>query len=178
MHDELITDFFAKGVGITNDPDAFKIVESILPTVTFKPDGISKYCLLAEETDTLVDALEDTGDWLFEKYLSQIFQKNNLVYTHLWKGADDDTQIWHNDYREGADLSFLLYFNNLNEETGGGFEIKEEDSDDIVGPIYPNKYDVLLFNQQKNWVHQVTPLKKLPVERLVMNFGFGTERWI
>lgn len=172
----ILDDFFVKGIGKVNDPDAFQFLLPIIDKLNFQSDGLSEYCLIAKETEELVDALEDTGDYLFNKYLNLVFQKNDLVYTSIWKGADRDAQVWHNDYDEGADLAFLCYFDNMTEETGGGLSFRDGQNNIVVDTLYPNKFDVVLFNQQERWHHKVTPLNQIPCERLVMNFGYNTNR--
>lgn len=173
---DILNDFFVRGIGTVNNPDAFQFVLPILDRVTFQPDGLSEYCLLADETEELIDALEDTADYLYDTYLSSVFKQNDLIYTSLWKGADRDAQVWHNDYIEGADLAFLCYFDSMTEETGGGLSFRDGQNNVIVDTLFPNKFDVVLFNQQERWHHKVTPLKQIPCERLVMNFGFNTNR--
>lgn len=173
----ILDSFFSTGLGRVNDPEIFKIVEPIIEKQKYKTDGISEYCLIAEENDELIDALEETADMLYEKYLSIIFKKNELIYTSLWKGVDKDAMVWHNDYCEGADLAFLCYFHTLNEHTGGSLQLHDLEKPDDIITVIPKKYDVVLFNQHLRWEHRVTPLIEIPTDRTVMNFGFQTENY-
>jgi hypothetical protein len=174
--EKLLNEFFANGIGCVNDPNLFEEVESILEKVTFKADGFSEYCHIAEETEDLVAALEETGEIIYDKYLSLVFKKNDLIYTSLWKGVDDDAKVWHNDYCEGADLAFLLYFHDLDENTGGALQLKNKETGEIK-TIWPKKYDVVIFDQHLKWEHRVIPLINVPSDRTVMNFGFQTEKY-
>lgn len=174
--EKLLSGFFLNGIGCVNDPSLFTRVEEILDNVVFKTDGISEYCLMAEKTKELNDALEETGEDIFKKYMSSVFSYNDLIYTSLWKGLDDDAKEWHNDYREGSDLAFLMYFHDLNEETGGGLQITNTKTNNIE-TVWPKKYDIVMFEQRLNWKHRVIPLTKIPSDRTVMNFGFHTEKY-
>lgn len=174
--EHLLNNFFTNGIGCVNDPTLFTRVQSILDSTVFKEDGFSEYCHIAEESDKLIDALEYTGDQIYNKYLSLVFKKNDLIYTSLWKGVDDDAKVWHNDYCEGADLAFLLYFHDLTEETGGALQLKNNETG-IIKTVWPKKYDIILFEQHLKWEHRVLPLKVVPSDRTVMNFGFHTEKY-
>ena len=174
--EKLLSDYFLNGIGRVNDPSLFSKVEEILDSIVFKTDGVSEYCLMAEKTEQLNNALEETGNDIFNKYMSVVFNYNDLVYTSLWKGVDDDAKLWHNDYCEGSDLAFLLYFHDLNEETGGGLQITNIQTNQIE-TVWPKKYDVVMFEQHQNWRHRVIPLTKIPLDRTVMNFGFHTEKY-
>jgi hypothetical protein len=174
--EKLLHGFFLNGIGCVNDPSLFVKIEEILDDVVFKTDGVSEYCLMAERTEELDDALEETGNDIFKKYMSVVFNRNNLTYASLWKGVDDDAKLWHNDYCEGSDLAFLLYFHDLNEETGGGLQIIDTETDHII-TVWPKKYDIVMFEQHTKWRHRVTPLTKVPSDRTVMNFGFHTEKY-
>jgi hypothetical protein len=172
----LLNSFFTDGIGCVNDPSLFEKIESMMNIIEFKTDDISEYCHLAQETEDLVDALEDTAQKIYDKYLSLVFRKNQLIYTSLWKGVDDDAKVWHNDYCEGADLAFLLYFHDLTEETGGALQLKNSETG-YIKTIWPKKYDVVLFDQHLKWEHRVIPLITVPSDRTVMNFGFQTEKY-
>lgn len=173
---KLLTDFFLNGIGCVNDPSLFVKIEEMLGDVVFKTDGVSEYCLMAEKTKELNNALDEIGNNIFNKYMSNAFTYNNLIYTSLWKGVDDDAKEWHNDHCEGSDVAFLMYFHDLNEETGGGLQITNIESEHIE-TVWPKKYDIVMFEQGLKWKHRVVPLTKIPSDRTVINFGFRTEKY-
>jgi hypothetical protein len=174
--EQLLSEFFLDGIGCVNDSSLFTKVEEILDDVIFKTDGVSKYCLMAEKTKELSAVLQETGNSIFNKYMSPVFNYNNLVYTSLWKGVEDSTTVWHNDYREKCDLAFIMFFHNLSKETGGGLQITNTETNNIK-TVWPKKYDIVMFEQHLHWNHRVIPLVKIPSDRTVMNFGFRTEKY-
>lgn len=173
----ILNDFFSNGLGVVNDPEIFELIEPIISKQNYVSDNISEYCLIAEENDELIDFLEKTSELIYEKYLSVIFRKKELIYSSLWKGVDKDAMVWHNDYCEGADLAFLCYFHTMTPETGGALQLHDTEKPDDIITVYPKKYDIVLFNQHLRWEHRVTPLKEVPTERTVMNFGYQTENY-
>jgi hypothetical protein len=174
---QILNDFFSNGIGCVNDPEIFKFVEPIVEKQIYKSKEDSNHCLRAEFNDELVYALDETSNFLFETYLSVIYEQIKIMYYSLWKGLDEHSMEWHNDYCEGTDLSFLCYFNTLTEETGGSLQFRNQENSNDVITFFPKKYDVIICNQNLLWQHRVTPLKTSPLNRTVMNFGYQTEKY-
>lgn len=97
------------------------------------------------------------------KDFSHILKFDVLSY-HVCK----DVQAWHNDAElsfEGQNASINCFFDDMGEDVGGAF-IMQPYSDNPgneflnISSVYPKKYDVIILNQNRNWLHRVQPSTK------------------
>lgn len=117
------------------------------------------------------------GLWLLRKTQKKInrliLKDKDSIFGNVdaWRGIDQQTDTWHTDHIEGSNTAFLMYLTDMDESTGGGIEIKRENSPNRV-TIYPKKYDIVVLNQTDEFRHRVINLKKT-INRDVANIEFN-----
>lgn len=83
-----------------------------------------------------------------------------LIQNHfLGFGASASVKQWRNNYGTAFathNVTVDCYFDDTSEETGGAFEIKHSEQGEIRR-FYPKKNTIIIFNQNKEWLHRVTP---------------------
>ena len=105
-----------------------------------------------------------------EEVLLKSLPGSFVQHHFLGFGANTDIKPWHNDYGSafpGHNATINLFFDDTSEETGGAFEIKHAERDQ-VRQFYPRKNTAIIFNQNKEWLHRVTPSNRL---RRVISFA-------
>lgn len=104
---------------------------------------------------------------------------NHCIYFNdMWNGTDPSSVIWHNDLMrcwKGFNSSFNCYFDQSGPEIGGRFESHpfEEELPESAVPIaghYPDKYSILIINQNSNFLHRVS---KCDVQRRMFTYACG-----
>lgn len=176
MKDELLYSLIANGHYHTNHKEVFKFLEPIIPSIKWLQDEeINHKC--AEPSSDINEALNKTAEILYKKYLSYIDQSAKVGYTFIWNGTEDSVCKWHNDLKEGPNICFLLYLTDVSEQCGGKIEIRKKDTKKVTGSITPKKYDIVMFSQESDWEHRVSPFLCGPMERITINIGFCV-KWI
>lgn len=99
-------------------------------------------------------------------YLNQFFQEYRLIRSGSWEGIDDQSKDWHNDRKEGHNISFLIYLDKCSPESGGQLEVKTNDFKSI---IYPEPGLVVILNQSMHFKHRALPCK---TRRRVLSFDY------
>lgn len=84
----------------------------------------------------------------------------------LWEGVNNDAVNWHNDYGEGPNCFFLLYFSDMNETTGGAVFFRNKFQE---WKLYPQKGLLVAVNCLNNFEHKA---EKANQERIVASFYF------
>lgn len=166
-----MTSFFTKGFTVENNPNVFHPILKILDSLEWDQKDYTYWYWRPKETSVLKDALIETHEILSKQYISKIFSNYKFGYRDLWNGIDIGADNFHNDLNEGPNVFFLLYFNTMDDTTGGGIGFRDSVTKEETGFLYPQKYDVLLGSQQSSWEHRVEKMKK-QTNRIVANFGF------
>ena len=84
----------------------------------------------------------------------------------LWKGVNLDATNWHNDYREGPNCFFLLYYSNMDENTNGAVYFRNKLEE---WKLYPQKGMLVAVNCLNNFEHKA----EIPnSKRVVASFYF------
>jgi hypothetical protein len=119
-----------------------------------------------KDDDNLDNAIKSINEKLVT-ILNKSFQSVDVGKTELWKGTEPTSCDWHNDLREGWNLFALVYFNDMNEETGGSISFKNAQEE--VFTVYP-KYGTCIFVNMMPWYyHKVEQVKNSNIERVVLN---------
>lgn len=167
------TGFFTEGYIRMNNPEVFKPLEEIVSTITWvkSPEGM----FIPKINRKIKEALKETHDLLAKTYIQQVFQRYELGYSSIWNGVDTLATRWHCDYTtEKPNAMFLLYLNDMSEETGGAFGYRNAVTKEETGFFYPKKYDVVFGSQQPSWEHKATKINNM-ADRITANFGFIIE---
>jgi len=75
---------------------------------------------------------------------------------------DEESLEWHNDSHENENKKYLTancFFDNCSPEVGGFFDIKSIIMNDFKR-VYPKKNNIIIFNQDTNFVHRAGRSKK------------------
>jgi hypothetical protein len=84
----------------------------------------------------------------------------------IWEGVNQDALNWHNDYREGPNCFFLLYFSDMDESKGGAVYFRNKVRE---WKIYPQKGLLVAVNCLNNFQHKA---EKSNCKRIVSSFYF------
>jgi len=103
---------------------------------------------------------------LKSEYIDIAFPDNKFIKYILWEGVDADSATFHTDVFEGMNCFFILYFDDMKEETGGVVGFKYEG---IVDKHYPKRGDLILFNQSPGFFHMA---EKATIPRRQASFDF------
>lgn len=91
-----------------------------------------------------------------------------LQFDFYTDSVNDHVQMWHSDAQyamPGQNATVNCFFSNTNESIGGRFDMAPY-SADIIGTkklpgyftsIYPQCYDIVIFNQNRNFLHKAIP---------------------
>ncbi len=163
--------FFNNGFCVINDTEAFKHLEEIesWEWINWKDQGLQ----LIKRTKEIEQAINDTQLLLAEKYIKHLDSEYKLGGDcEIVNGMDDATLSWHNDNIEGYNLCVLLYWDDMDEETGGMTRFRDIKTQKLTGEFFPKKYSVSFMNHCKRFEHIVTPMK-IPVNRRVALFNYN-----
>lgn len=147
--------------------------------------GQGAYCFSAREVLSILDLSEFTMDevrteqWtayaqriiplIQEKYLSDF--NATLKYDFTCGHTNGNVRKWHSDAEyvlPGQNATINCFFDDTSEETGGRFDITPY-RDGIYGStrediemlsIYPKKHSIIIFNQNRNWLHKATEVNR------------------
>lgn len=134
-----------------------------------------KNCELFEEENyedfippKILSVLKNVQQKIAEKHLKKIFNSYIPTSVGVWDGVDSGSQKWHNDRNEGkgVDCNFLLYFDDMEEETGGALYIKGPLSEE---KIYPKRDMLIWLNQSEKFLHKADRSLK---QRRLASFEF------
>lgn len=99
---------------------------------------------------------------LSEMYFHEL--KHELRFSDMWSSANPNTYEWHNDTLRcwpGFNSSVNCYFDSTDLETGGSLQMHPntyaeiEDNSRDINEVYPQQFDVIVINQNSNWMHRV-----------------------
>ncbi|YP_009212928.1 hypothetical protein AVU38_gp079 [Ralstonia phage RSL2] len=91
-----------------------------------------------------------------------------LTFDFFAESVNDHVQHWHSDAQYAMpeqNATINCFFDNTSETLGGRFDMAPY-SADIIGTkklpgyftsIYPQAYDVIIFNQNRNFLHKAVP---------------------
>lgn len=167
--------FFVKGYSHTNDPTTCALLENTIKDLEWSREDYADWYWLPKQTKSLEDALLETHNLLAKKYVEQMSSNYSMGYRDLWNGIDKGAEHYHSDLNEGPNAMFLLYFNSMNENIGGGIGFRHSITKEESGLVYPQKYDIIFGSQQSMWEHRASKMNIVPNDRIVATFGFYIE---
>lgn len=108
----------------------------------------------------------------FANYINETYTKNindtlKLLTYNTFNGVDPDTEVWHIDHYEGNHISFLCYFDDLSEKTGGSISFRYPEV-----TIYPKIGDIIIMSHYTSHEH-IVELMKGDYDRKVIHIGFA-----
>lgn len=169
--------FYKNGYTIFNAPELFEHLEKPLSKtrwvrIPMMKEGVSYRVPL--NRFSYRSPMRKTSKLIFKRFFSEITPSyKESEYRHVWNGTDIKSCEWHNDYIEGANVSVLMYYSNIEENVGGELMMRRVSDRIITGIHRPNKYDVIIFSQEKMWQHRVANFLDPSMERITINFGFN-----
>lgn len=160
MHNMIMEDFFTKGFTYTFD---YELVTHIReedlrdPESWFQTDEGTMYPLGYD--------LSAAMDYLQHKYVTPLFGKNEKGYNYIWNHNEKTVQVWHNDLREGPNLFFLYYLNDV--YSGGEIRFRVDGVE--TGQVQPRTGLLVMGSQEAHVEHKAEPTDET---RILSNFGF------
>lgn len=98
--------------------------------------------------------------------LSDIVPNATISKRRIWEGVNIESTQWHNDYKEGPNCFFLLYFSDMDDNTNGAVYFRNSMEE---YKIYPKKGMMVAVNCLNNFEHKA----ELPnCQRVVASFYF------
>jgi len=98
--------------------------------------------------------------------LNDIIPTATIKKRRIWEGVNIDATQWHNDYVEGPNCFFLLYFSDMNPDTGGAVYFRNNKEE---FKVYPKKGMLVAVNCLNNFEHKA----EIPnCKRIVTSFYF------
>jgi hypothetical protein len=151
------------------DPGAFQFID--IDAVDWGLRGLINL-QKAQITPDLELAINATQRYLGEKYIRPSFGNYYLHYCDVLNGLDDDVLNWHQDSEPNKEkIGILLYFSDLDKDTGGSLEIRNAKTKEETGVFYPNVGDVCILHHTPNFEHRVSRLE-MKVPRIVIIFHY------
>jgi hypothetical protein len=92
---------------------------------------------------------------LSEIYISEFFDNFEYRDCGMWKGVDEGSSKWHNDYLDGDNFNsnILVYLDDNNEKNGNSIEVR---GPGFSHKIYPQKNQLIWLNQKRIFQHKAT----------------------
>jgi hypothetical protein len=161
------TNLLTKGYHKIRDEEMFKFID--INEVQWSLQGTIPL-QMAVRTPELEMKLYQTQLLLATTYLKTC----RADYVDLVKGMDDNVYDWHNDFEtHKVNLGILLYYTDIDEETGGAIEFRKLGSTQVE-TLYPKQYDILIINHTENFEHRVTK-QKIKVPRIVGSYHYWAD---
>lgn len=164
-NDQFICDYITKGAYCFDasdimakiNIDAFKPAEAVHPDGCFHAEGFDEHSNYQE------NAIEQLSADISSTYLKEM--NHVLVFDFLAFAVNQNVQKWHNDAQynmEDQNTSVNCFFDDTAPYLGGCFEIMQwspqpRDDDPNIHCIYPKKNSIIIFNQNRNFIHKATP---------------------
>lgn len=98
--------------------------------------------------------------------LNDIVPAAEIRKRRIWEGVNLDATKWHNDYREGPNCFFLLYFSDMDPTTNGAVHFRNAFNE---WKIYPKTGTLVAVNCLNNFEHRA---EKPNCTRVVASFYF------
>jgi len=171
MHNDIVLNLIMKGHFHLKAKEDFIHIEPIINKIKWIQDAEETYQYTIN-TDKVQLALQKTAEHLANKYVKHLDKGYKIGYKSIWNGTEISSCNWHNDLKEGPNLCFLMYCNDINENCGGHIEFRKSATKEVTGSISPKKYDVVIGSQELQWEHRVSPFLCGPMERITINVGF------
>jgi hypothetical protein len=167
--DEFLGDYFTKGFYVF---DATTIMRGI-EIQRFEPVKVKHddNCFHAEGHEFHSDYMRLTIEQL-QRDIRRVLHMfpHTSTFDFYAEEVNDHVQNWHSDAQyalPGQNATINCFFDNTSEAQGGRFDMASY-SADIIGTnkypgmftsIYPQRYDIIIFNQNRNFLHKAVKNK-------------------
>lgn len=178
--DQCLADFFTKGFYVfsaeaamcTIPIDKFKVVTEKHPDNCFHAEGHEFHSEL-QTRNIMVLRANLTALWLSK------IAEHELIFDFYSDKCNDHVVNFHSDAQyahPGQNATVNCFFDDMSPEVGGRFDMAPYradllwTSDGVPGmsSVYPKKFDVIIFNQNRNFMHKVIPAS---VTRRMISFA-------
>ena len=125
--------------------------------------------------EIIIDCMQDyIKDSILSNFWNDVITSKDDI--EVVEGMDAATLEWHHDFYEGkSNCGVLVYYDSMDEDTGGSLSIKRaNDKDHKVITFYPTAGDIVILNQGTDFLHRVDPIK-MNVPRRVALFHYWVE---
>jgi hypothetical protein len=157
----------ANGFVILEEPDIVTLVNVDLIDFAWEDQYNFTENTPKNYTEELNSSLFFIHNYLAQKYVAPYASEYSVLHRTIWEGLSLSTDFWHNDWSDGYNLFFLLYFTNMNNE--GALWIRNQDGEKR---IVPKAGTLVAVNNVKNnyWDHKAESSKN---KRVAANFRFN-----
>jgi hypothetical protein len=114
------------------------------------------------------EGLEKIQAYILDNYLKSHFYNVQPHSFGLWKGIDQNSHNWHNDYlkHKKFNITCLYYLDDMDNNTGGSLQVRSLNS---FSEIYPKEEMLVILNQSKTFEHRVVATSHI---RRLLSFDF------
>ncbi len=161
---ENFNQFIIEGLYCAQDSSISQLIDLKSCVFTNARESFSQKNISALERS----GLEKVQDYLLDNYLKLHFKDIKPHSFGLWKGIDQNSHNWHNDYLKSKkfNLTCLFYLDDMDKDSGGSLQVR---SLDTFCEVYPKPEMLVLLNQSKNFEHRVVATSQ---ERRLLSFDF------
>jgi hypothetical protein len=165
---DFITDYLTKGhyrfdaseVLSKFDIEAFGAIKKTDATFSTEDPEERYEAYTAQQRALLKQLLTDVSKTYFQEL------NHELRFADMWASANPYTYTWHNDTLRcwpGFNSNVNCYFDDMDPSIGGALQMHPtvEDYDSIaddsplITETFPRKFDIIIINQNSNWLHRV-----------------------
>ena len=165
MNKDWLEDFNTKGFVVFQSKPLVNLID--IDGFSMKYEGEMLRDNNAEDLPELINRqLEMAAVILQEDFINEMFEESEFIKYIVWEGVDADSAAWHNDGFEGMNAFFLIYFDDMSEETGGAVHFKRGE---IENTVYPKRGDLILLNQAQGYFHRA---EKATIPRRQASFDY------
>lgn len=166
--DEFMAEFFTKGFYCFNASSIMKDIEiNRFETVKVQHDD---ECFHAEGFEFHSNyqqlTIEQLQREISRKYL--IHFQHALQFDFYSEACNEHVRFWHSDAQyamPGQNATVNCFFDHTSEVMGGRFDMMPYSGDYIgtskdashVASVYPEKFSIIIFNQNRNFLHKAVP---------------------
>lgn len=174
--DQFIADYLTKGMYVINAAD----ILSKIDIDRFKPVTVQyeDNCFHAEGHEHHNEYQEQAIKQLIldlKQFVLKDFD-HDLVFDFFAPEVNLNVRKWHGDPEynmEGQNTSVNCFFDDTGPDIGGCFEMipyspNPRNDDPRITLVYPKQYDIIIFNQNRNFLHKATPSTQ---PRRMLSFG-------
>lgn len=175
---QFISDYMTVGMYVFNASEIMDQIEiDRFSTVTMKYED---NCFHAEGHEHHNPYQQKSIELLRKDLSSFILRdfRHEIVFDFYCTEVGESVRDWHNDAEynlAGQNASVNCFFDDTSTESGGRFEMKPYSKNEFqkaeeshLEIVYPKKFDIVIFNQNRNFLHRAFPSTDL---RRMVSFG-------
>lgn len=105
-----------------------------------------------------------------EKFLKGKVKQSTVLNRRLWEGFVEGTDYWHNDFSDGPNVFFLLYFDDMSSTNDGAIWFKNDLNETRILPTPGTLIGVCQDNP--SFLHKA---EKTTKRRIAASFEFSVD---